>query len=563
MPPRTLTRQEFLGRRPGGNYAAYLNYLRRNRPARMAQNAELAPYRPMSPGQIDEATFRDVLGPAQAQLDELGSSFQRRSDYEAGQIQQRVGSLTSALLPFRGSAAQTYGNAQASLGQLGSALTAGLASHGQQMGTELGQKLRAINAPNAQVGQVAGGAETTGYNAGQAVGGLNSAEVERLRGEGAATDAYMAKMPGLVQLMGADQAREVGEKLALELADQEGGIRAKVPGLLADARRWYMEREDRKADSLADARAGRAKAAADAANEAWDRSYKTRKLDVDAASANARLAQGDARVAQGWARIEQQAARYAQANAQAWARIGISDRNSQLSASRNELQWEKYRNPKTRKDSGITPAAARQYARDAGKIASQAWNGVKTGEKDDEGVPLKDYMSYQEAMREGLGRGIPLDVMQRSLNRYWTKPGMHTPRDGQSGSGRGRPKVPFQLRNPKGSGPGNQGAAGNGGILAPASFKSTHRTDNLGWPAVDIMGKPGTAVGAPVDGQIVRHGSAQGGQALYFRGNDGSMYWLGHIDSMAPVGTRVKRGQNIASISADHPAPHLHIARRS
>ena len=95
----------------------------------------------------------------------------------------------------------------------------------------------------------------------------------------------------------------------------------------------------------------------------------------------------------------------------------------------------------------------------------------------------------------------------------------------------------------------------------PMSQKGTHPTDNLGWgstSAVDIMLKPGTPVGAPEAGTIIRLGSAQGGSSLYFKGKSGKTYWLGHIDNIHQAGTRVKRGQVIARISADHPRPHAH-----
>lgn len=102
------------------------------------------------------------------------------------------------------------------------------------------------------------------------------------------------------------------------------------------------------------------------------------------------------------------------------------------------------------------------------------------------------------------------------------------------------------------------------GIVTSKSWGGTHVTDNLDWnngqkTAVDIMGKPGTPVGAPEDGVIIRHGSAQGGSSLYFKGASGKTYWLGHIDGMLPVGTRVRANQPIAAISSDHAAPHLHI----
>jgi len=105
---------------------------------------------------------------------------------------------------------------------------------------------------------------------------------------------------------------------------------------------------------------------------------------------------------------------------------------------------------------------------------------------------------------------------------------------------------------------------GKGGFLQlPTRWKSTHPTDGLsdqGYThAVDIMGDPGTNVGAPVSGTIIRHGSAQGGQSMYFKGDDGRTYWIGHIENVLPAGTKVKKGQVIARISADHAAPHVHL----
>jgi hypothetical protein len=103
-----------------------------------------------------------------------------------------------------------------------------------------------------------------------------------------------------------------------------------------------------------------------------------------------------------------------------------------------------------------------------------------------------------------------------------------------------------------------------GKVLVPTIGTGTHVTDGLDWnhgdkTARDIMAKPGTPIGAPEDGQIVRWGSAQGGEAMYFKGSSGRMYWLGHIDDRLPVGTNVKAGQAMAVVSSKHKAPHLHF----
>lgn len=116
----------------------------------------------------------------------------------------------------------------------------------------------------------------------------------------------------------------------------------------------------------------------------------------------------------------------------------------------------------------------------------------------------------------------------------------------------------------KGGNDSDSAAYPKGTILTSKGWKGSHVTDGLDLnhgskTAGDIMARPGTPVGAPESGTVFRWGSAQGGEALYFRGDSGKVYWLGHIDSRVPVGTRVRRNQVIARVSSDHAAPHLHI----
>lgn len=101
-------------------------------------------------------------------------------------------------------------------------------------------------------------------------------------------------------------------------------------------------------------------------------------------------------------------------------------------------------------------------------------------------------------------------------------------------------------------------------MVLPDQWQGTHVTSGLGWgtkTATDIMGAPGTPVGAPVSGTVVyfHPTGAQGGGSLLLRADDGREYWIGHIANGVKPGTRVKRGQVIASISGDHPRPHVHI----
>lgn len=107
-------------------------------------------------------------------------------------------------------------------------------------------------------------------------------------------------------------------------------------------------------------------------------------------------------------------------------------------------------------------------------------------------------------------------------------------------------------------------AATGARLQLPAAFRGTHVTDNLGWgtkSAVDIMGKPGTTVGAPVDGVVeyFHPTGAQGGGSMLIRGKNGREYWLGHISHGVKPGTRVRKGQMVAVIADQHvSAPHVH-----
>jgi Peptidase family M23 len=126
------------------------------------------------------------------------------------------------------------------------------------------------------------------------------------------------------------------------------------------------------------------------------------------------------------------------------------------------------------------------------------------------------------------------------------------------------PGAPSPKAATPGAAPPGQPLKWNGKTMVlPTEWKSTHPTDGLAdqgfTHAEDIMGHPGTAVGAPEAGTVIRHGSAQGGQSLWLRADSGRMYWIGHIESDIPVGTKVTRGQRIAMISADHPRPHVHL----
>jgi hypothetical protein len=99
------------------------------------------------------------------------------------------------------------------------------------------------------------------------------------------------------------------------------------------------------------------------------------------------------------------------------------------------------------------------------------------------------------------------------------------------------------------------------GFQVPTEWDGTHVTDGLGWgtnTARDFILPAGTPLKVPESGKVIKWGSAQGGQSLWFQGDSGRRYWFGHVDNRVPVGRRLKKGQRYANVSADHDTPHLH-----
>lgn len=101
----------------------------------------------------------------------------------------------------------------------------------------------------------------------------------------------------------------------------------------------------------------------------------------------------------------------------------------------------------------------------------------------------------------------------------------------------------------------------------------THRTDGLDahgsvWPAFDDgIGRPGLVVIAPElvtitgHGRAVRRDGRPNGRSLDLAiGASGLEYWIGHLEQPAPVGSRVRKGARLGVISANHEAPHVHVA---
>lgn len=102
----------------------------------------------------------------------------------------------------------------------------------------------------------------------------------------------------------------------------------------------------------------------------------------------------------------------------------------------------------------------------------------------------------------------------------------------------------------------------------PGQFTPTHNTDGLsGYPAVDVFGKPGSPVGAPAAGTLqdvhfIPWNIAKriGGWTAYLVSDTGT-YFLTHLGSALPSGTKVSGGMPIGTLGAvpqNAWAAHVH-----
>lgn len=519
-----------------------------------------------------------IVGP------QLANYNQQRSDLNARQAAQRdawqhlSGQLLSLLQGIPGQVQGTYDQAIHDTSGLSQAAAAGLASANPNAATLA--NLQAINAPQAQQDAVSthnadvfgGGSSVLNF-----LGGTVPAQ--GLVANRAAAMSLAQQEP----LWAGENANQQLAKLLSGQSQDQSSIDQAIAKLRGDAQgQAYGIQGQLRSQALA-----AQKYAASRSDEAFNRKLKTAQFGLDQTKAGQAFAATRDRSQQGWARIGQTGQQNAIRNLQ-------SDRNYQLALGRFGLAQNAGARAATAAQAklnggGYSSSAVIQFRKRAGDIASRAFNGVKTTQTDayNNKVSGTIHLSYQEAMREGLSKGIPLSVMQYALNSFWTKPGGFqswetNPTTGKVNKGGGRPVLSYQQRVAKGlEAPGKFGApplAGSGGRVSyPLAakgniigrpYQGTHtlygnwESDN----AVDIAAKSGTPVYAVADGTIGsqlgslgKGGNLSGDRVhLVTAGNE---FYYAHLKSyVVRSGQRVKKGQLIGYTGALN---HLHIASKN
>lgn len=99
-----------------------------------------------------------------------------------------------------------------------------------------------------------------------------------------------------------------------------------------------------------------------------------------------------------------------------------------------------------------------------------------------------------------------------------------------------------------------------GDARAMLAYAPTHNTDGVpGYPAFDAgFGQAGRWVLAPEKITIQRQSGAQGGDAVFARGQSGIDYWIGHITPAPANGTVFLKGAKISRIANQVATDHVH-----
>ncbi len=236
--------------------------------------------------------------------------------------------------------------------------------------------------------------------------------------------------------------------------------------------------------------------------------------------------------------------------------------------------------------SKFTPLEISRFKSDAADSAYDAFWGVK----DKDGNVVSQPKHYQEALSDLIAHGIPLDIAQQALNRFWKRPGFDADIQNRVNgkivwyhAGVGRPRVPFQKR-PKGQAAAET-AAGGGKGPAVAGYPLGVLGDLIGFPyqgthtqfgnwesdnAVDIKVPVGTPVYAVTDGVIGQQIGPLDSSNPQLAGNrlhlvaGNNEYYYAHLSRLTvKAGQRVKAGQLLGYSGEANGVAHLHFAEKT
>ncbi len=212
-----------------------------------ARRAAPNPYPQLTEQEIAQRAAGDVLPGITGAATALTEALVGRATRSSNEISARSRAIQAALAPYVGGAGSIYGQAAGSQQALGDAIRSAIGGTGHALQADLAQALQGIQAPQQAVTQIAGGQGQAAEGAAGAAGALSSADLARLRGEGAAATNYAAGLPRIAGLAAEGQRRGVLSEAANTLTEKLAELYAKQPGLVSEAAAGYRTQNARNA----------------------------------------------------------------------------------------------------------------------------------------------------------------------------------------------------------------------------------------------------------------------------------------------------------------------------
>lgn len=248
-------------------------------PARPVQRPVYNPFAPRSDAELAAlaaSQAQGIYGPQAAAIQAAIEARSRSGIAAIGGLTNQLGGLWQGVAPATG---EIYGKARAEQSQTNTDLANRLGSFGQGLQGELQGKLALQNAPGNVTEQVAGGAGQTAQGVANANYASGSAGMEALLAQGAAAQAYGAKLPGIAGLSGLQSGKQLEAQLNQSLADQLGKAGADQA---SNQSQIYLHLLDQELNKAVAEQSGIGKAATLAESKRYHESTLSYKIKKDA-----------------------------------------------------------------------------------------------------------------------------------------------------------------------------------------------------------------------------------------------------------------------------------------
>lgn len=241
-PPSSVTPQDPWQRavrsRPGlGTYGNRLASIAR-RPWAARPQSRLPGYpswlQPISDADLETG----VRGRVKAMTDPVVAEITRSINADVAARSQGIkrysDEIAQSLASYQPTVRDIYQRAQQAQASVGAASANRIQGAGADLSNELAAKMRAINAPETQIQQDAGGLAVAGAGGGNAGYLGDSAELSALISRGAGAEEVASREPGWARMAGLKAVGQIESDAQRDLADRIGEITSQVPATVAE-----------------------------------------------------------------------------------------------------------------------------------------------------------------------------------------------------------------------------------------------------------------------------------------------------------------------------------------